>query len=231
MSLMFGTADCPTSNALLHCARCEDSSQFGHHATAFIGFFYLLTILGFGRCQGQDDIKRIDPGGNMAAPMLAEILRQCLLGLHRCGFLRHPGSCSWANASEQQLCPMTYECGAWRSCQRIREQLKVARGATLSLAIILGIFKGQNVAYMVGGVCDRRVPISSPAALDALAALHNQRRGGEYGAGHTGIGTDLSLQLFRSTSSSIPQRFSLLRTQGWLLSRFPLLWDSLASGS
>jgi len=32
------------------------------------------------------------------------------------------------------------------------------------------------------------------------------------------IGTVISLQLFRSTSSSIPQRFSLLRTQGWLLS-------------
>jgi len=48
------------------------------------------------------------------------------------------------------------------------------------------------------------VPISCPAALDALAALHNQR-GGELW--HFGIGTDLSLQLFRSTSSSIPQRF------------------------
>jgi len=33
--------------------------------------------------------------------------------------------------------------------------------------------------------------------------------------------TDLSLQLFRSTSSSIPQRFSLLRTQAGYYPAFP----------
>ena len=45
------------------------------YATAFIGFFYLLTfILGFGAMVivGQPAIRAIDAGGNMAAPLLAE---------------------------------------------------------------------------------------------------------------------------------------------------------------
>src|SRR4029450_535795 len=45
------------------------------YATAFIGFFYLLTfILGFGAMVivGPDAIKAVDKGGNMAAPLLAE---------------------------------------------------------------------------------------------------------------------------------------------------------------
>ena len=45
------------------------------YATAFIGFFYLLTfILGFGAMViiGRDAITAIDAGGNMAAPLLAE---------------------------------------------------------------------------------------------------------------------------------------------------------------
>ena len=45
------------------------------YATAFIGFFYLLTfILGFGAMVlvGQPAIRAIDAGGNMAAPLLAK---------------------------------------------------------------------------------------------------------------------------------------------------------------
>ena len=47
------------------------------YATAFIGFFYLLTfILGFGAMVivGRDAITAVDAGGNMAAPLLAEAL-------------------------------------------------------------------------------------------------------------------------------------------------------------
>ena len=47
------------------------------YATVLIGFFYLLTfILGFGAMVlvGQDAIKQVDVGGNMAAPLLAEAL-------------------------------------------------------------------------------------------------------------------------------------------------------------
>ena len=47
------------------------------YATGFIGYFYLIIpIVGFGASAllGRDVIRRIDAGGNMAAPMLAELL-------------------------------------------------------------------------------------------------------------------------------------------------------------
>ena len=47
------------------------------YATGFIGFFYLITfILGFGAMVlvGPDAIQAVDEGGNMAAPLLAEVV-------------------------------------------------------------------------------------------------------------------------------------------------------------
>ena len=47
------------------------------YATGFIGYFYLIIpIVGFGASAlvGRDVIARIDPGGNMAAPLVAELL-------------------------------------------------------------------------------------------------------------------------------------------------------------
>lgn len=130
------------------------------YATAFIGFFYLLTfVLGFGAMVlvGQADIKKIDVGGNMAAPMLAEILG----GSAFLGFIAAVSfatilavvaglTLSGAAALSHDLWVNVLRGGHANES----EQLKVARGATILLgilAIILGIiFKGQNVAYMVG---------------------------------------------------------------------------------
>ena len=47
------------------------------YATGFIGYFYLIIpIVGFGASAlvGRDVIRRIDAGGNMAAPLVAELL-------------------------------------------------------------------------------------------------------------------------------------------------------------
>lgn len=161
MSLMFGTAGLP--HILMRFYTVPDAKAARTsvtYATAFIGFFYLLTfILGFGAMAlvGQDDIKRIDPGGNMAAPMLAEILG----GNAFLGFIAAVSfatilavvaglTLSGAAALSHDLWVNVVRKGHANES----EQLKVARGATLllgSLAIILGIiFKGQNVAYMVG---------------------------------------------------------------------------------
>lgn len=161
MSLMFGTAGLP--HILMRFYTVPDAKTARNsvtYATAFIGFFYLLTfILGFGAMVfvGQDDIKRIDPGGNMAAPMLAEILG----GNAFLGFIAAVSfatilavvaglTLSGAAALSHDLWVNVVRGGHANES----EQLKVARGATLllgSLAIILGIiFKGQNVAYMVG---------------------------------------------------------------------------------
>lgn len=161
MSLMFGTAGLP--HILMRFYTVPDAKaarQSVMYATIFIGFFYLLTfILGFGAMDllGQADIKKIDAGGNMAAPMLAEALGGNIL----LGFIAAVSfatilavvaglTLSGAAALSHDLWVNVVRNGYANES----EQLKVARGATLllgALAIILGIvFKGQNVAYMVG---------------------------------------------------------------------------------
>src|SRR6187549_3023870 len=78
MALMFGTAGLPHILMRFYTvpdARAARKSVF--IATGLIGAFYLMTfILGFGAMVlvGPDAIKAIDTGGNMAAPMLAELL-------------------------------------------------------------------------------------------------------------------------------------------------------------
>ena len=161
MSLMFGTAGLP--HILMRFYTVPDAKAARTsvmYATVFIGFFYLLTfILGFGAMVlvGQDAIKEIDKGGNMAAPMLAEVLG----GDAFLGFIAAVSfatilavvaglTLSGAAALSHDLWVNVVRKGYANES----EQLKVARGATMllgALAIVLGIiFKGQNVAYMVG---------------------------------------------------------------------------------
>jgi cation/acetate symporter len=130
------------------------------YATAFIGFFYLLTfILGFGAMVvlGRDAITKVDAGGNMAAPLLAEAIG----GTPFLGFI---AAVSFATilavvAGLALSGAATLSHDLWVNVVRgghadPSEELKVARSATVLLAVLaiaLGIiFKGQNVAYMVG---------------------------------------------------------------------------------
>lgn len=161
MSLMFGTAGLP--HILMRFYTVPDAKEARKsvmYATIIIGFFYLLTfILGFGAMDllGQADIKKIDAGGNMAAPMLAEALGGNVL----LGFIAAVSfatilavvaglTLSGAAALSHDLWVNVVRGGSASET----EQLKVARASTFllgALAIILGIvFKGQNVAYMVG---------------------------------------------------------------------------------
>jgi len=161
LALMLGTAGLP--HILMRFYTVPDArtarSSVGY-ATAFIGFFYLLTfILGFGAMVliGRDAITAIDAGGNMAAPLLAE-------GVGGTPFLGFISAVAFATilavvAGLTLSGAATLSHDLWVSVVRgdkadQREQLLVARGATVLLAIVsivLGIaFKGQNVAYMVG---------------------------------------------------------------------------------
>ncbi|MGH7680291.1 MAG: sodium:solute symporter family transporter, partial [Gemmatimonadaceae bacterium] len=78
MALMFGTAGLPHILMRFYTvpdSRAARASVFV--ATGVIGLFYLLTfVLGFGAMVlvGPDAIRAVDPGGNMAAPLLAELL-------------------------------------------------------------------------------------------------------------------------------------------------------------
>ena len=161
LALMLGTAGLP--HILMRFYTVPDARTARtsvRYATAFIGFFYLLTfILGFGAMVlvGQPAIRAIDAGGNMAAPLLA----QAVGGEAFLGFISAVAfatilavvaglTLAGAAALSHDLWVNVVRHGAASD----GEQLLVARVSTVLLAvlaIVLGIaFKGQNVAYMVG---------------------------------------------------------------------------------
>ena len=161
LALMFGTAGLPHILMRFYTvpdARAARQSVFW--ATGLIGCFYLLTfVLGFGAMVlvGHDAIVAVDKGGNMAAPLLAEVLGgKSLLGfiaavafatiLAVVAGLTLSGAAAlshdlWVNVVRHGDAPHD-------------EQLRVARLASVLLgvlAVTLGLlFKGQNVAFMVG---------------------------------------------------------------------------------
>jgi cation/acetate symporter len=160
MALMFGTAGLP--HILMRFYTVPDAATARRsvfYATGLIGGFYLLTfILGFGAMVlvGPAAITAIDKGGNMAAPLLAELLG----GTPFLGFIAAVAfatilavvaglTLSGAAAISHDLWVNVVRKGTASQ----GEQLRVARVATLFLgavAVTLGItFKGQNVAFMV----------------------------------------------------------------------------------
>jgi cation/acetate symporter len=160
MALMFGTAGLPHILMRFYTvpdARAARTSVFV--ATGLIGLFYLLTfILGFGAMVliGPDAIRAVDKGGNMAAPLLAELLG----GTPFLGFIAAVAFATIlavvAGLTLSGAAALSHD--LWVSVVRkgradAGEQLRVARIATLALGIVavgLGItFKGQNVAFMV----------------------------------------------------------------------------------
>ena len=161
LALMFGTAGLPHILMRFYTvpdARAARRSVF--FATGLIGLFFLLTfVIGFGAMLlvGPEAIRAADPGGNMAAPLLAERLGGT-------GLLGFVGAVAFATilavvagltlSGAAALSHDLWVHGARRGVADAAEELRVARVATLTLgvlAVVLGItFKGQNVAFMVG---------------------------------------------------------------------------------
>jgi cation/acetate symporter len=161
LALMFGTAGLP--HILMRFYTVPDAATARvsvNYATAFIGGFYLLTfVLGFGAMVivGQEPIRAVDPGGNMAAPLLAEAVGgQAFLGFIAAvafaTILAVVAGLTLAGAAA-----LSHD--LWVNVVRHgtatdHEQLRIARIATVALGVAsigLGVaFKGQNVAYMVG---------------------------------------------------------------------------------
>lgn len=161
IALMFGTAGLP--HILMRFYTVPDAKEARKsvfYATGFIGYFYILTfVIGFGASilVGESIIKAIEKGGNMAAPLLAEALGGAI-------FLGFIAAVAFATilavvagltlAGAGALAHDLYINVIKKGKATEEEQVKVARiGALLLglLAIILGIvFKGQNVAFMVG---------------------------------------------------------------------------------
>jgi cation/acetate symporter len=179
LALMFGTAGLPHILMRFYTvpeARAARTSVF--YATGLIGYFYLMTfVLGFGAMVlvGPDAIRAADPGGNMAAPLLAELLG----GEPFLGFISAVAfatilavvaglTLSGAAAISHDLWVNVVRRGRPES----DEELRVARLATVALgllAIVLGIsFKGQNVAFMVALAFAIAASANFPALLLAI---------------------------------------------------------------
>jgi cation/acetate symporter len=161
LALMFGTAGLPHILMRFYTVPDARTARVSvAYATAIIGVFYLFTfVLGFGAMVlvGQDAIRAVDAGGNMAAPLLAEVVGgQAFLGfISAVAFatiLAVVAGLTLAGAAA--LSHDIWVGVVRRGHASEREQFVVARGSTVILAIlsiVLGIaFKGQNVAYMVG---------------------------------------------------------------------------------
>jgi cation/acetate symporter len=147
-------------------------------ATGVIGLFYLLTfVLGFGAMVlvGPETIRAVDPGGNMAAPLLAELLG----GTPFLGFIAAVAFATIlavvAGLTLSGAAALSHD--LWVSVVRrghadAREQLLVARVATLALGVVavgLGItFKGQNVAFMVSLAFAIAASANFPALILAI---------------------------------------------------------------
>ncbi len=161
LALMLGTAGLP--HILMRFYTVPDARTARKsvaYATVFIGGFYLMTfVLGFGAMVriGREAITRVDAGGNMAAPMLAEAVG----GTPFLGFIAAVAFATIlavvAGLTLSGAATLAHD--LWVNVVRggyadEHEQFVVARIATVALAvlsIVLGIvFEGQNVAYMVG---------------------------------------------------------------------------------
>jgi cation/acetate symporter len=179
IALMFGTAGLP--HILMRFYTVPDAKEARKsvfYATGFIGYFYILTFtIGFGAAAlvGQEIIKKIDKGGNMAAPLLAEALGgEIFLGfLAAVAFatiLAVVAGLTLAGASA--VSHDIYVGVIKRGRADEKQEVKAAKIATLCLgllAIILGIvFKGQNVAFMVGLAFAVAASANFPALLMSI---------------------------------------------------------------
>jgi len=161
LALMFGTAGLP--HILMRFFTVPDAPtarKSVFYATGFIGYFYILTVtIGFGAAVlvGKEFIMSIDKGGNMAAMTLAEFNGGSLF----LGFLAAVAfatilavvaglTLAGASALSHDLYVGVFRGGKANE----KEEMKVAKAATIGLgiaAVCLGmLFKGQNVAFMVG---------------------------------------------------------------------------------
>ncbi len=130
------------------------------YATGFIGYFYIIIpIVGFGAAAliGRDIITNIDKGGNMAAPLLAEFVG----GTPFLGFIAAVAfatilavvaglTLAAASSFSHDIYVHVIKGGSATE----QEEVRASKIATLLfgiIAVLLGIlFKGQNVAFMVG---------------------------------------------------------------------------------
>ncbi|WP_242340534.1 MULTISPECIES: sodium/solute symporter [Anaeromyxobacter] len=150
------------------------------YATGLIGYFYvIIPIVGFGAAVltpgGRKFISGIDGGGNMAAPLVAELLG----GTAFLGFIAAVAfatilavvaglTLAGASAYSHDIYVNVIKGGKATE----EEQVKAAKIATIVFGVVavgLGIlFKGQNVAFMVGLAFAIAASANFPALLMSI---------------------------------------------------------------
>ncbi len=176
LALMLGTAGLPHILMRFYTvpdAKAARKSVFV--ATGFIGYFYILTFfIGFSAMVlvGKPIIEGIDKGGNMAALLLAEQTG----GTAFLGFIAAVAfatilavvaglTLSGASSISHDLYVHVFQKGVSNE----KGEMKVAKRATIALgilSIVLGlVFKGQNVAFMVGLAFSIAASANFPALL------------------------------------------------------------------
>ncbi len=179
LALMFGTAGLP--HILMRFFTVPDAKaarKSVFYATAFIGYFYILTVtIGFGAAVlvTQKVIMGIDKGGNMAGPLLAEALGgNVFLGfLSAVAFATILAVVSGLTLAGASAFSHDLFVGVIRRGQASeKDEVKVAKVATVGLGIVaisLGIlFKGQNVAFLVGLTFAIAASANFPALLMSI---------------------------------------------------------------
>ncbi len=186
LALMFGTAGLP--HILMRFYTVPDvqaARKSVFYATGFIGYFYILTVtIGFGAAVligaesgqlGRDLIMKIDAGGNMAGPLLAEALGGSvflgfLAAVAFATILAVVAGLTLAGASA--LSHDLYVGVIRRGQSNEKEEVKVAKIATVGLGItamlLAMLFKGQNVAFMVGLAFAIAASANFPALIMSL---------------------------------------------------------------
>ena len=167
MALVFGTAGLPhILMRFFTVPTAQAARKSVIWAMAIIGGFYVLTLfLGMGSAMkvGADQIRAIDPGGNMAAPMLAQALgggADSLLGNFMLAFVAAVAFATIVAvvaglvlAAASAMAHDLYVGVIRDEHVTPQEQVRAARVATVvvgAMAIAIGIAaKGQNVAHLV----------------------------------------------------------------------------------
>ena len=198
MALMFGTAGLPHILMRFYTvpdARAARASVFC--ATGLIGLFYLMTfMLGFGAMVlvGPEAIRAVDAGGNMAAPLLAELLG----GTPFLGFIAAVAfatilavvaglTLSGAAALSHDLWVSVVRGRPRRRPRAAARRPRSRRSSSACVAVMLGItFKGQNVAFMVSLAFAIAASANFPALVLSIfwRRLHHRGRGHQHGGGN-----------------------------------------------
>jgi cation/acetate symporter len=167
MALVFGTAGLPhILMRFFTVPTAQDARKSVIWAMAIIGGFYVLTLfLGFGAAKhvGPAAIAAVDPGGNMAGPLLAQYLgggADSMLGNFMLAFVAAVAFATIVAvvaglvlAAASAMAHDLYVGVIREEHVTPQEQVRAARIATVivgAMAITIGIAaKGQNVAHLV----------------------------------------------------------------------------------